>query len=125
MGASLARAVWLCETATFSVLTEPSTEFGVERSWKHAAKSAGIQHARQSSLLSARDRQFVNILHFDPHLRVCAVVARCRPVSKVSRGGGKGVLLSGGFQSSGPASPFDSLTLSVTAISCGLVRSLA
>jgi hypothetical protein len=34
-------------------------------------------------------------------------------------------LHSGGFHSSGPLSPFAWLTLSVTASSCGLVRSLA
>lgn len=34
-------------------------------------------------------------------------------------------ILKGGFQSSGPWSPLDSFTLSVTAKSCGLTRSLA
>jgi hypothetical protein len=98
---------------------------------------ARIQHTRQRALLCTRNRQAIHALDFNPHAAVGAVVARQRLsiISKTflvctlslytnKKTSGSEEKLTG-FQLSGPWSPLAWLTLSVTAMSCGFVRSLA
>lgn len=90
---------------------------------------AKTQHPRQSTLLSRCNRQAICILHGHPHLSVRAVIGNwCNNIlSSIGprRSERNCCLPNGGFQLSGPWSPFDWFTLSVTAINWGLLRSLA